>query len=88
MDRWLINASSSGSLADMTPTKIWALIEKMTIESKRYANKEEWYSNQPRGVKEINNAHLEYQIPELKKVALLLTKEKGIETKVKACGIF
>lgn len=58
MEMRLINASSSGSLYDMTQTEIWVLIENLEIESKHFANEEEWYLDQPRGVKEISNAHL------------------------------
>nr|KAJ0223660.1 hypothetical protein LSAT_V11C200064370 [Lactuca sativa] len=43
--RRLINASSGGSLSDMTSTEIQALIEKLEIESKHSANEEEWYPN-------------------------------------------
>ena len=55
------------------------------IESKHSGNEDEWYPDQPRGVKELNNVHLEAQISELTKVVLLLTKEK-VATK-KECGI-
>nr|KAJ0197718.1 hypothetical protein LSAT_V11C700371310 [Lactuca sativa] len=87
MERRLINASSGGSLSDMTPTEIRALIEKLANESKHSATEEEWYPDHPRGVKEMSNAHLESQISKLTKVVLLLTKEKGIEPMVKPCGI-
>lgn len=60
MERRLINASSGGSLRDMTPTKIWALIEKLTDESKHSVNEKEWYSDQPHG--DVNSPHLEAQI--------------------------
>lgn len=86
MERRLINASSRGSLTYMTPTEIWGLIEKLAIDSKHSANDEEWYPDQPRGVKEINNAHLKSQIYELTKAVLLLTKEKGFAKK--RYGIF
>ena len=76
MERRLINASSGGSSGDMTPTEIKELIEKLAIESKHYGNEDEWYPDQPRGVKEVSNVHLEAQISELTKVVLLLTKEK------------
>ena len=62
MKRCLINASSGRSLGDMTPTKIWELIENRVIESKNSTTEEEWYPDYPRGVKEISNAHLETQI--------------------------
>lgn len=66
---------------------IRALIEKLANESKHSTTEEEWYLDHPRGVKEMSNAHLESQISELTKVALLLTKERGIEPKVKPCRI-
>ncbi|XP_023748966.1 uncharacterized protein LOC111897240 [Lactuca sativa] len=81
MERRLINASSGGSLGDMTPTEIRELIEKLAIESKHSGNKDRWYPDQPRGVKEISNGHLEAQLSELTKVVLLLTKEKAAATK-------
>ena len=74
MERRLINASTSGSLSDMTSTEIRDLIEKVVIESKHSEIEEEWYPDHPRGVKEISNAHLEFQISELTKVILQLTK--------------
>ncbi|KAL7585219.1 uncharacterized protein LOC111909842 [Lactuca sativa] len=86
MERRLINASSGGSLGDMTPSEIQKLIEKMAIESKHYGKKDEWYSDQPRVVKEISNAHLDSQIYELEKVVILFTKEKIVAKK--PCGIF
>ena len=61
--------------------------EKLANESKHSSTEEEWYPDQPRGIKEISNAHLESQISKLTKVVLLLTKEKGIEPKFKPCGI-
>ncbi|XP_052622149.1 uncharacterized protein LOC128127582 [Lactuca sativa] len=75
LERRLINASSGGSLGDMTPTEISERIEKLAIESKNSKNKDEWYPDRLRGVKEINNAHLESHISKLTK-AVLLTKEK------------
>nr|KAJ0212558.1 hypothetical protein LSAT_V11C400182490 [Lactuca sativa] len=81
MERRLINASSGGSLSDMTPIEIRALIDKLANESKHSATKEEWYPDRPRGVKEMSNAHLESQISELTKAILLLTKEKGSAAK-------
>nr|KAJ0204327.1 hypothetical protein LSAT_V11C500294860 [Lactuca sativa] len=85
MEIRLINASSGGSLGDMTPTEIRELIEKLAIESKHFGNEDEWYPDQPRGVKELNNVHLEAQISELTKVVLLLTKENAAAKK--QCGI-
>ena len=43
MDRRLINASSWGSLSDMTPTEIIELIEMLAIKSKHSGNEDEWY---------------------------------------------
>nr|KAJ0212399.1 hypothetical protein LSAT_V11C400221670 [Lactuca sativa] len=85
MERRLINASGGGSLGDMTPTEIRELIEKMAIESKHSGNEDEWYPDQPRGVKEVSNVHLEAQISKLTKVVLLLIKEKAAAKK--QCGI-
>ena len=59
MESQLINASSGGSLSDMTPTEIRELIKKMAIKSKHSGNEDEWYTDQPRGVKEVSNVHLE-----------------------------
>lgn len=42
MERRWINASSGGSLVDMTPAEIRTLIEKLEIESKHFANEKEW----------------------------------------------
>ena len=78
MEQRLINASSGGSLGDMTLTEIQELIEKLAIESKHSRNKDEWYSDHPRGVKEFSNAHLESQIYEPTKVIILLKKEKAV----------
>ncbi|XP_023742432.1 uncharacterized protein LOC111890555 [Lactuca sativa] len=85
MERRLINVSGGGSLGDMTITEIRELIEKLAIESKHSGNEDDWYLDQPRGVKEVNNVHLEAQISELTKVVLLLTKEKAAAKK--QCGI-
>lgn len=79
----MINASSEGSIIDMTSAEIRILIEKLAIESKHSTNDEEWYADQPRGVKEFINAHHEYQHSELTKAILLLKKEKRVEAKVK-----
>ena len=77
MERHLINASSDGSLGDMIPTESRELVKKLEIKSKHFGNEDEWYPDQPRGVKEIRNAHLESQICEMTKAILLLTKEKA-----------
>nr|KAJ0210607.1 hypothetical protein LSAT_V11C400169700 [Lactuca sativa] len=69
----------------MTPTEIKEVIEKLVIVSKNSVNEDGWNPYQPRGVKEVINAHLESQISELTKVALLLTKEKIVVKK--PCGI-
>ena len=81
MEMRLINASSRGLLSDMRPMEIGTLIEKMANESKHSTTEEEWYLDQPRGVKEISNAYLESHISELTKVVLLLTKEKRYPVK-------
>lgn len=51
IERQLINASSSGSLVDMSLTEIRALIEKLAIKSKHSANEEELYLDQLIGVR-------------------------------------
>lgn len=78
MDRRMINTSSGRSLSDMTPSEIPELIEKLGIDSKHSGNEDEWYTDQPRGVKELSSHHLEAQISELKQVVMLLTKEKVV----------
>lgn len=78
MERRLVNASSGGSIGDMTPTDIWELIKKLAIGKKHSSNEYEWYVDQRKGVKEINSPHLEAQISELTKALLLLTKEKRV----------
>lgn len=59
MERRLINASSGGSLSDVTPTEIRELIEKLFIESMNSGKKYDWYDDKPRGVKEVSSHHLE-----------------------------
>lgn len=41
---------------------------------KKFQTEDEWYLDQPRGFKEVNNAHLESQIFDLMKAIILLTK--------------
>ena len=77
MEQCLRNASSGGSLGDMTLTETQEMIEKLAIDSNNFGNKDDWYSDQPRRVKEVSNAHLESQIFELTKAVMLLTKEKS-----------
>nr|KAJ0222796.1 hypothetical protein LSAT_V11C200078700 [Lactuca sativa] len=59
--------------------------QKAGNKVKHFGNKDEWYPDQPWGVKEVNNAHMESQISKLTKVVLLLTKEKIVANK--PCGI-
>ncbi|KAI3708260.1 hypothetical protein L2E82_37425 [Cichorium intybus] len=87
MERRLINASSGGSLIDQTPTQIRALIEKMAEESKHTQGEDEWYADPSRSVKEVSTPYLESQISQLTKAVMQLTKDKGIEPAVRACGI-
>lgn len=51
------------------------------IDSKHYGNEDEWYTNQPRGVKEVSISHMDSQIYELTNIVLLLTKEKIVAKK-------
>nr|KAJ0186105.1 hypothetical protein LSAT_V11C900503510 [Lactuca sativa] len=51
MEKRLVNTSSGGSLSDITPIEIRALIEKVANESKHSATEEEWYPDHPRGKK-------------------------------------
>lgn len=87
MEWRLTNASSGGSLGYMTLTKIRELIEKLAIESKNFGNEEEWYPDHPWGIIKVNYPHLDAQNFELKKVSLLLKKEKGIVVLRKQCEI-
>lgn len=86
MESRLINASRGGSLCHMTTTKIQEWLENLIIESKHSRNDDEWYADQPQGVKEFSAHHPEPQISELKNAVLLLTKE-NVAAK-KQCGIF
>nr|KAJ0200746.1 hypothetical protein LSAT_V11C600328990 [Lactuca sativa] len=72
MERRRINASTGGSLSDMTPTEIQTIIRKLANESKHSTTEEEWYPDKPIGVKEISNIHLESQISELTKFSNLV----------------
>ncbi|XP_052621239.1 uncharacterized protein LOC128127043 [Lactuca sativa] len=87
-DRRLLNASSGGSIADKTPTEIRVLIKNMAEESKHTVQEEEWYSDAPRGVKEISTPKIESQLSELTKVVMMLAKDKGVQPPtVRPCGI-
>ncbi|XP_023730543.2 uncharacterized protein LOC111878271 [Lactuca sativa] len=87
-DRRLLNASSGGSIDDKTPTEIRVLIKNMAEESKHTVQEEEWYSDAPRGVKEISTPKIESQISELTKVVMMLAKDKGVQPPtVRPCGI-
>lgn len=55
MERHLINASSGGSLGNMTLTEIQ---ERYPDQPKHSATEEEWYPYQLRGVKEVSNSHM------------------------------
>lgn len=57
------------------------MIKKLAIESKHSSNEVEWYTDLPKGVKEVSSHHLEAQIFEMTKVVLVLTKEKGVAKK-------
>ncbi|KAL7587594.1 hypothetical protein Lser_V15G40151 [Lactuca serriola] len=77
MERRLLNASSGGSLPDKTPTKIRNLIKNMAEDSKHSSHDEEWYTDAPRGVKEVQTLQIEAQFSELTKVVVMLAKDKG-----------
>ncbi|KAL7597396.1 hypothetical protein Lser_V15G31293 [Lactuca serriola] len=87
-DRRLLNASSGGSIADKNPTEIRVLIKNKAEESKHTVQEEEWYSDAPRGVKEISTPKIESQLSELTKVVMMLEKDKGVQPPtVRPCGI-
>ncbi|KAI3674749.1 hypothetical protein L2E82_51975 [Cichorium intybus] len=87
LDRRIINASSGGALLDKTPSQIRALIATLAEDSKHSIGEDEWYSDPPRGEKQVSTPHIETQISELTKAVILLTKERGAEPKARACGI-
>ncbi|XP_052623683.1 uncharacterized protein LOC128129004 [Lactuca sativa] len=87
-DRRLLNASSGRSIVDKTLTEIRVLIKNMAEESKHTVQEEEWYSDAPRGVKEISTPKIESQLSELTKVVMMLAKDKGVQPPtVRPCGI-
>ncbi|XP_023728287.1 uncharacterized protein LOC111875994 [Lactuca sativa] len=87
-DRRLLNASSGGSIANKTPTNFRILIKNMAEESKHTVQEVEWYSNAPRGVKEIYSPKIESQLSKLTKVVMMLAKDKGVQPPtVRPCGI-
>ncbi|KAL7616654.1 hypothetical protein Lser_V15G00217 [Lactuca serriola] len=87
-DRRLLNASSGGSIANKTPTDFRILIKNMAEESKHTVQEVEWYSNAPRGVKEIYSPKIESQLSKLTKVVMMLAKDKGVQPPtVRPCGI-
>ncbi|XP_052622559.1 uncharacterized protein LOC111893635 [Lactuca sativa] len=60
----------------------------MAEESKHIVQEEGWYSDAPRGVKEISTPKIESQLSELTKVVMMLAKEKGVQPPiVRPCGI-
>ncbi|KAI3755784.1 hypothetical protein L1987_55590 [Smallanthus sonchifolius] len=87
LERRLINASSGGALLDKTPTQIRALITSIAEDTKHSAQEEEWYTDTPRGVKEVSTPQIENQLAELTKAVMQLTKDKAVEPKARACGI-
>lgn len=77
-DRRLLNASSSGSIADKNLTYFITLVKNMEEES-TYTNQEkECYSDAPRGVKEFSTSKIESQHYELTKVVMMVAKDKGV----------
>ncbi|XP_052619833.1 uncharacterized protein LOC111889560 [Lactuca sativa] len=87
MERRLLNASSGGSLSDKTPTEIRNLIKIMAEDSKHSSHDEEWYTDAPRGVKEVQTPYNEAQLSELTKVVMMLAKDKGVHPTPRPCGI-
>ena len=87
MERRLLNASSGGSLPDKTPTKICNLIKHMAKDSKHASHDEEWYTDAPRSVKEVQAPQIEAQLSELTKVVMMLAKDKGVQPTPRPCDI-
>ncbi|KAL7586284.1 hypothetical protein Lser_V15G37354 [Lactuca serriola] len=87
MERRLLNASSGGSLPDKTPTEIHNLIKNKAEDSKHSSHDEEWYTDTPRGVKEVQTPQIEAQLSELTKVVMMLAKDKGVHPTPRPCGI-
>ncbi|XP_023732210.2 uncharacterized protein LOC111880026 [Lactuca sativa] len=87
MEKRLLNASSGGSLPDKTPTEIRNLIKNMAEDSKHSSHDEEWYTDAPRGVKEVQTPQIEAQLSELTKVVMMLAKDNGVQPTPRPCGI-
>ncbi|XP_052619849.1 uncharacterized protein LOC128126140 [Lactuca sativa] len=87
MERRLLNASSGGSLPDKTPTEIQNLIKNMAEDSKHSTYDEEWYTDAPRGVKEVQTPQIEAQLSELTKLVMMLAKDKCVQPTPRPCGI-
>ncbi|XP_023772380.2 uncharacterized protein LOC111921039 [Lactuca sativa] len=83
----LLNASSGGSLTDKTPTEIRDLIKNMAEDSKHTSQDEDWYTDAPRGVKELHTPQIEAQLSELTNVVMMLAKDKGVQSTPRPCGI-
>ncbi|XP_052627011.1 uncharacterized protein LOC122197507 [Lactuca sativa] len=87
MEIRLLNASSGRSLPDKTPTEIRNLIKNMAEDSKHSSHDEEWYTDAPRGVKEVQTPQIEAQLSELTKVVMMLAKDKGVQPIPRPYGI-
>ncbi|XP_023728945.1 uncharacterized protein LOC111876632 [Lactuca sativa] len=87
MEKRILNASSGGSLPDNTPTEIRNLIKNMAEDSKHSSHDEEWYTDAPRGVKEVQTPQIEAQLFELTKVVMMLAKDKGVQPTPRPCDI-
>ncbi|XP_052622465.1 uncharacterized protein LOC128127808 [Lactuca sativa] len=59
----------------------------MAEDSKHSSHDEEWYTDAPRGVKEVQTPQIEAQLSELTKVVMMLAKDKGVQPTPRACGI-
>ncbi|XP_023760997.1 uncharacterized protein LOC111909408 [Lactuca sativa] len=77
MERRLLNGLSGGSLPDKTPTEIRNLIKNMAEDSKQSSHDEEWYTDAPRGVKEVQTTQIEAQLSELTKAEDISGQTKG-----------
>ncbi|XP_023733895.1 uncharacterized protein LOC111881734 [Lactuca sativa] len=88
MERILLNASSGRSLPDKTPTEIHNLIKNMAEDFKHSTHDEEWYTDAPRGVKEVQTPQIEAQLSELTNVVMMLAKDKGVQPTPCPCGIY
>ena len=88
MERSLLNASSGGSLPEKTPTEICNLINNMAEDSKHSGHDEEWYTDAPRGLKEVITPKIEAHLSELTKLVMMIAKDKGVQPTSRPCGIF